>query len=313
MGSSEPAPRSGKPGWRSAKASEQKDRSRLLQAIATLAVLVCLLSGSGLSQDNGGGQGKELTPPVLRTGPPRPTPQQPLKKETGTLRIAAAADLQPVLPAIATEFEKATGARILVSYASSSTLATQIIQGGPFDLFLSADYTFPELVVAKGFADSMEPTPYAQGTLALWARKDSPMQPITMEKLSSPALKKLAIADQAHAPYGRAAYAALGKIKLLSLLGSRLVIAENVAQAAQFAESGNADAAIISLTLAKSDHFRDLGSYVLVPRFDYPPLRQCAVVMKNSPNREEAHAFLRYLVSDAVVKQLANQGLGPPQ
>lgn len=281
------------------------------------AVLACVAATGACAQDQkgaqGGEQGKEATPQVLRETPPIATPQVAARKDTATLRIAAASDLQPVLPAIAEQFEKATGAHVVISYGSSSTLATQITQGGPFDLFLSADYTFAELVVAKGLADSMEPTPYAQGSLALWARKDSPMQPISMEKLKDPALKKLAIADADRAPYGRAAYAALGKIKLLAELGPRLVIGENVSQAAQFAESGNAEAAMISLTLAKSEHMSAIGSYVLVPQFDYPAIRQCGVVMKASPNRDGAHDFLHFLVSDAVEKQLEKQGLAPPQ
>lgn len=255
---------------------------------------------------------ENATPPSWRT-PPQPIPQSPLPKVSGTVRIAAAADLQPVLPTLATEFEKATGAQVVLSFASSSTLATQIVNGGPFDLFLAADFTFPELVVARGFADSNTPTPYANGSLVLWARKDSPLQPVSMNTLSNPALKSLAIADQAHAPYGRAAYAALAQLKLLSALGPRLVIAENIAQTAQFAESGNAQAAMISLTLAKSAHFRDLGSFVLVPKYLYPSIRQCAVVMKASPNPAAAHAFLQFLMSAKVQKQLADKGLDPPQ
>ncbi len=285
-------------------------------ALAAITLFLTPPMAAARGGRQGQDQGVEKVPQVLREAPPSQDPNaapEALPKLKGTLRIAAAADLQPVLPAIAEQFEKATGGHVLISYASSSTLATQIIQGGPFDLFLSADFTFPELVVARGFADSMQPTAYAQGTLALWARKDSPLQPISMEKLSSPTLKKLAIADQAHAPYGRAAYSALAKIKLLAALGPRLVIAENVAQAAQFAESGNADAAMISLTLAMSPHFKESGSYVLVPQFDYPAIRQCGVVMKHSRNREAAHAFLRFLVSAGVQKQLAKQGLGPPQ
>ncbi len=285
--------------------------SRLFLAVICLAFLgplVCMATCSAQEQ----ARPENITPPGWRT-PPQPIPQSPLPRLSGTLRIAAAADLQPILPALAAEFQKATGVHVVTSFASSSTLATQIINGGPFDLFLAADFTFPELVVARGFADSRQPTPYANGSLALWARKDSPLQPISMNTLSNPALKSLAIADQTHAPYGRAAYAALTRLKLISALGPRLVIAENIAQTAQFAESGNAQAALISLTLAKSDHFRNLGSFVLVPKYLYPSIRQCAVVMKDSPNRTAAHAFLTFLVSDSVQKQLADKGLDPPK
>ena len=247
-------------------------------------------------------------PPIMRSHD-EGTPQRMPGKYSGTLRIAAAADLQPLLPALAEQFEKITGMEVVASFASSSTLATQIINGAPFDLFLSADYTYPEQVVAKGMADTGGPIPYATGAVALWARKDSPLQPISMDTLSNPALKKVAIANPDHAPYGRAAYAALVKLNLITPLQPKLVFAENIAQTAQFAESGNADLALISLTLASSAHLRELGSYVLVPKQAYPEIRQCAVVMKASKQAKAAHAFLDWMRTDAIQKQLNAQGL----
>ena len=121
------------------------------------------------------------------------------------LHVAAAADLQPVLPVLAAQYEKAAGVKLAISYGSSATLTTQILNGAPIDLFLAADYTFPEKVVAAGLADTRDPTPYARGTLVLWARKDSPLQPLSMERLTDPRTKTIAIANELHAPYGRAA------------------------------------------------------------------------------------------------------------
>lgn len=230
-----------------------------------------------------------------------------------TIHVAAAADLMPLLPGIAAQYEKNTGTHLDISFASSSTLATQIINGAPIDLFLAADFTFPEKVVAANLADTPSPIPYAQGTLVLWARKDSPLQPISLDTLKNPALKSLAVANPDHAPYGRAAIAALTSMKLIDALRSRFVIAENIAQTAQFVESGNAQAGLISLTTASTAHLQGLGSYVLIPKYDYPAIRQCAVVVRNSANRTAAHDFLNYLLSPKMQQQLAEQGLQPAE
>jgi molybdate transport system substrate-binding protein len=225
------------------------------------------------------------------------------------LRIAAAADLEAVMPTLTDAYEHATGTKIIVSYGSSATLEQQLENGAPQDLFLAADSTFPEKLVAAGLTDERDPTPYARGALVLWARKDSPLQPLTNNTLLDGHIQKLAIANAAHAPYGRAAMAALQKLGLLPALNAKLVVAENVSQAAQFAESGNAQAALISLTIAASSHFQEVGSYVRIPTTTYPEIRQCAVVMKASPNRGAAHDFLRWLTTDGVQANLAKLGL----
>jgi molybdate transport system substrate-binding protein len=226
------------------------------------------------------------------------------------LRVAAAADLQPVLPVLAAEYERATGVKLVVSYGSSSTLATQILNGEPMDIFLGADFVFPEKVVAAGLADTTSPVAYARGTLVLWARKDSPLQPLSMERLTDPRVKTIAIANELHAPYGRAAVSALKRLKLYDAVAPHLVVAENIAQTAQFVESGNAQLGLISLTAASSEHFKEIGTYVLVPTL-YPEIRQCAVVMEKSERRVEAHAFLDWLLSPAVQGSLQKLGLRP--
>lgn len=229
-----------------------------------------------------------------------------------TLRIAAAADLEPVLPAIMTEFRSQTGLNIEASYASSATLAAQIINGGPFDLFLSADMSFPQRVVDAGLADTASPTPYAQGTLVLWARNDSPIQNLSLETLREPSLGKVAMADAGHAPYGRAAKAAIEKLGLLEALKDKLVVAENIAQAAQFVESGNAEVGLISLTSALTPRLKAAGRYVEMPPGSYPPILQGAVVIKNSSDRDDAHRFLDFLDSTPVRHQLSERGLKAP-
>jgi molybdate transport system substrate-binding protein len=229
------------------------------------------------------------------------------------LRVAAAADLQTVMPTLAAAYEHATGIKLEVSYGSSATLATQILNGAPMDIFLAADYTFPERVVAAGLADGKAPTPYAKGTLVLWARKDSPLQPITMDTLDDPRVKSIAVADELHAPYGRAAMAALRNLKLYDKLKPKLVVAENIAQTAQFVESGNAELGLISMTTATSEHFRQIGTFAVIPPTQYPAIRQCAVVMAQSDRRAEAHAFLDWLLTPAVQEGLPKLGLGAVQ
>jgi molybdate transport system substrate-binding protein len=229
-----------------------------------------------------------------------------------TLKIAAAADLQPVLPALIEEYEEQSHQKVEASYASSATLATQILNGGPFGLFLSADLSFPQKIVAAGLADSVEPIPYARGTLVLWARNDSPVQPLSIDSLRSPALRTVAVANAEHAPYGRAAKAALEKLGLADALKDKLVVAENIAQTAQYADSGNADAGLISLTSALTPRLSADGKYVVMPENSYPPLLQGAVVIKQTPGADEAHQFLAFLLSPSIRKQLADRGLKAP-
>jgi molybdate transport system substrate-binding protein len=229
------------------------------------------------------------------------------------VHVLAAADLQSALPPLADAFEHATGIKLIVSYGSSATLATQVLNGDPADLFLSADYSFPEQIVAAGLADTTAPLAYARGTLVLWARKDSPLQPLTQNTLRDGKFTSLAIANPEHAPYGRAAVSALTWMKLYEAVKPKIVQAENIAQTAQFVESGNAQLGLISLTTASTEHFKQLGSYVRIPQMAYPEIRQCAVVMKKAGSRADAHAFLDWLRSPAVQQNLSKYGLDAAQ
>jgi molybdate transport system substrate-binding protein len=233
-------------------------------------------------------------------------------QENATLKIAAAADLQPVLPALIDQFEQQTHEKVEASYASSATLATQILNGGPFGLFLSADLSFPQKIVAAGLADSTAPVTYARGTLVLWARNDSPVQPLSIDSLRSPTLRTVAVANAEHAPYGRAAKAAIEKLGLTDALKGKLVVAENIAQTAQYADSGNADAGLISLTSALTPRLSAAGKYVEMPEDSYPPILQGAVVLKQGPAAQQAHQFLDFLLSPPIKKQLAERGLKTP-
>ena len=231
------------------------------------------------------------------------------------LRIAAAADLQPVLPPILTEFEKSTGIHTEATYQASAALTTQITNGAPFDLFLSADLSYPRRLIDAGKAQnpdgSKTPITYAHGTLVLWTRNDSKWPNPTLATLSDPTLKRLAVANPDRAPYGRAAVAAIAGLKLTEALKPKLVTAENISQTAQFAETGNADAGLISLTSARTEHLSSIGSYFVLPANLYPPIEQGAVLITNSGQQQNARKFLEYLLSAPVQQQLAKAGLTP--
>jgi len=228
-----------------------------------------------------------------------------------TLRVAAAADLQPVLPPILAQFTAQTGIGTSASYKSSATLATSIINGAPFDLFLAADLSFPQRVIDAGLAEESSPVPYARGTLVLWTRNDTEFHQLSMDSLRDPALKTLAVANPQHAPYGRAAEAALQHLGLYDTLKPKLVIAENIAQTAQYADSGNAQMGLISLTSALTPNLKGEGHYILVPGEAYPPILQGAVVIKNSQNAPAAQRFLNFLASAPIERQLEASGLAP--
>jgi molybdate transport system substrate-binding protein len=138
------------------------------------------------------------------------------------------------------------------------------------------------------------------------------VQPLSIDSLRSPALRTVAVANAEHAPYGRAAKAALEKLGLATALKDKLVVAENIAQTAQYADSGNADAGLISLTSALTPRLSADGKYVVMPEDSYPPLLQGAVVIKQATGAEEAHAFLSFLLSPPTRKQLAERGLKAP-
>lgn len=233
-----------------------------------------------------------------------------------TIRVAAAADLEPVLPPILVEFSKATGMEVQATFKSSAVLETQIENGAPFDLFLSADMGFPKRLIdagmadAAGSADSSTPILYAKGTLVLWTRKDSHLAP-SLDLLRGAGLKRLAIANPERAPYGRAAVAALTSLKVYDALKPKLVTADNVAQAAQFADSGNADAGLISLTSAMTAHMMESGTYFVMPRDLYPAIEQGMVIVSKTAQRAAVHKLMDYLLSAAVQGNLAKSGLMP--
>jgi molybdate transport system substrate-binding protein len=234
-----------------------------------------------------------------------------VQAQQAPLRIAAAADLQPVLPPILDLFQQSTGIHAEATYQASAALTAQIQNGAPFDLFLSADLSYPKRLIDAGVADPSSPIPYARGTLVLWTRKDGHWPNPSLDTLRDTALQRLAIANPERAPYGRAAIATLTSLKLLDELKPKFVTAENISQAAQFAETGNADAGLISLTSASTEHLKSIGTAFVIPRNLYPPIEQGAVIITKSAQRENAQKFLDFLLSPPIQQQLAKSGLTP--
>jgi len=225
------------------------------------------------------------------------------------LSVAAAADLSSALKEIAASYEQRTGVRLRLSFGASGMLTQELQNGAPFDIFLSADMDYPRQLVSAGLADGDTLTQYARGKLVLWTPSDSPLDLHQgMNVLLDPSVKKIAIANPQHAPYGRAAMAALKHSGLYDRIKDRLVMGENVAQAAQFVESGNAQAGFVALARARALDLSGKGKYWEVPAENYPPLDQGAVILTRSQHKREALDFLRYLASSQALELLRKFG-----
>jgi molybdate transport system substrate-binding protein len=231
------------------------------------------------------------------------------------LLVAAAADLNPALQDIAQQYEKKSRIRIKLSFGASGALTQQIENGAPFDLFFSADMDYPKRLIADGQADAASLYQYSLGKLVLWVPANSPLdlEHQGMAALLDGSVKKIAIANPEHAPYGRAAVAALKHAGLHDRLADRFVMGENVSQAAQFAESGNAQAGFVALAHAMSPSVKSLGKFWVVPGDYYPPLEQGAVILSRSPHKKEAADFLQYLKTKEASDVLRQYGFTLPQ
>jgi len=216
-----------------------------------------------------------------------------------TLRIAAASDLQFVLPDLAAQYERQSSVKLAITYGSSGNFFAQIQNGAPFDLFFSADVSYPDKLVSAHLADPNSLQVYAIGRLVLCLPPDSPLDPATgLKVLLDPRIQKIAIANPAHAPYGRAAVAALKNAGLYEQLTPKLVFGENISQAAQFVQSGSAQAGLIAFSIAFSPAMKS-GKHWEVPAAQYPAVEQAVVLLADSPNKAPADSFLAFLKTPA--------------
>jgi molybdate transport system substrate-binding protein len=218
------------------------------------------------------------------------------------LLVGAASDLGPITEKLAPAASKALGMRVRFTLASSGALAQQIANAAPFDVFLSANESYVTDAANKGYLDPSTVVVYAYGRIALWSKSGTIR---SIEDLRKPEFLHAAIANPEHAPYGIAARQALENRHLWKDVEPKLVYGENVAQALQFAESGNAEAVITSWTLLK-------GRGMLLPQQWHAPIRQTGGVLKSSPQPAAARTFLKFLASPEGKKILSEGGLFPP-
>ena len=205
--------------------------------------------------------------------------------------------------------------KLKLSFGASGAITQQIHNGAPFDVFFSADMDYPKQLIAAGEADGNTLYEYAVGKLVVWVPADSPLdvEHRGMDILLDPSVNKIAIANPQHAPYGRAAVAALKHASLYDRVADRIVMGENVSQAAQFAESGNAQAGFVALAHASSPGMRGKGKYWEVPTDYYPPLAQGGVVLAHSSHKKEAAEFIEYIKSREATEVLRKYGFTIPQ
>lgn len=229
------------------------------------------------------------------------------------IRVAAAADLKFALDELAAEFKKQSGVIIAPTYGSSGNFFMQIQNGAPFDVFLSADVEYPRKLEAAGLAEPGTLQLFATGRIVLWMRQDSSIDlaGLGWKALLDAKVKKISIASPDHAPYGRAAVAALRQAGIYEQVRDKLVYGENISQAAQFVQSGNAEAGIVALSLALSPAMKD-GRRWDIPTDAYARIDQAAVVLLGARNNQGARSFVSFLNSEAARNVLQRYGFDTP-
>ncbi len=210
-----------------------------------------------------------------------------------TIIASVAANAASPFKEIGRQFEEETGIKVIFNFASSGQLAQQIISGAPVDFFASANAGYVEEVEKEGMVASGTKAAYARGQLTLWTPKDKKFQPKRIEDLSNPEVKKIAIANPEHAPYGVAAREALRNAGIWEKVRPKLVMGENVNQAMHYGTSGNVDVVIVPLSLSLDEAER--GQYVLVRDTPYPPIEQTLAIIKGAAREKEARQFADFV------------------
>lgn len=230
------------------------------------------------------------------------------------LRIAVASDLKFAMTELASAYEKQSGVKLNLTFGSSGNFYAQIQNGAPFDIFFSADSNYPHKLSEAGLILPNSSYDYAIGRLVLWSRSDAKIDPAKSgwNSLLDPGVQKIAIANPQHAPYGRAAVAALRTSGLYDQVKDKLVIGENISQASQFVQSGSAQVGILSMSLALAPPLRS-GKYWEIPRTQYFPLIQSAVVLKRTDQKDLALSFMEFVSSPSGTKILEEFGFEKPQ
>ena len=230
-----------------------------------------------------------------------------------TVRVAAAADLQSAMPGIARAFEAQTGTTVEVAYGSSGNFYAQIQNGAPLDVFFSADNEYPKKLEESGFVDPHSAQIYGIGKIVLWMPAGAKCNPERggWQCLRDSSVIKIAIANPAHAPYGRAAVAALQKAGIYDAVKAKLVLGENISQAAQFVQSGNAEAGILANSLTLSPAMQG-GKKWVIPTELYPRIEQTVVLLKSAKEKLAAQEFIKFVTQGPGREMLAKYGFEPP-
>jgi molybdate transport system substrate-binding protein len=212
------------------------------------------------------------------------------------LVIAAASDLNFAFKEIVTEYEKTTGNHVKLTLGSSGNFFSQIQNGAPFDLYFSADIGYPKKLEEASLTVPGSLYQYAVGRIVMWTGHESHIDvTLGFEALREPTVKKIAIANPKHAPYGRAAVAAMEYFKVYEQVKDKLILGENISQAAQFIESGACDIGIIALSLAVIPAMKSKGTYWEIPVEAHPSLEQGVVILKSSKQQASAKQFIAFI------------------
>jgi molybdate transport system substrate-binding protein len=230
----------------------------------------------------------------------------PPAKERAPLQVAAAADLTVAFEEMGKLFEARSGQKVTFSFGASGALAKQLSQGAPFDLFAAASAAFVDSAVQSGACEGSSKALYAHGHVVVWTKKGG-ASVRTLSDLQRPEIKHIAIANPEHAPYGKAAREALTRAGLWPALEGKIVQAENVRQALQFAQTGNADVAIVALSLVAKD---ESGNRLAVDPALHAPIEQTLVVCKHGKDQDGARAFAKLVESNEGQALLKRYGFG---
>lgn len=244
-----------------------------------------------------------------------PKSEAPAKPEAQKLNVAAAANLKFAFDAIETAFEQAhPEIDLVVTYGSSGSFFAQISQDAPFDIFLSADTSYPQKVVDQGLATQDSLFVYAVGRIVLWAPNNSPLdvQKLGLQAVVDPAVKKIAIGNPELAPYGKAAVAAMQHAGVYEAAKDRLVMGDNISQTAQFVESGAADLGFLALSLAVAPALKEKGRYFEIPAETYEPIEQAGVILSRSKSAAAANELRAFLLGTEGRKILTDFGYRAP-
>ncbi len=238
----------------------------------------------------------------------------PAQLSAGEITVAAASDLTFAFQDIAARFQTQTGNSLNLSYGSSGNFFSQISNGAPFDLFFSADIEYPRKLEAAGLAEPGTIYQYAIGRIVMWVPSASKLDlGRGLAALLDPNIRKIAIANPRHAPYGRAAVAAMKHAAVYGQIEHKLVLGEDISQTAQFVQSGNADAGIVALSLALAPAMKSTGRYVEIPSADYPPIIQASVILKSSHDKALATQFLNFLKEAKIARVMERYGFSVPK